>query len=128
MPVVIPTVPLHKRSAYNLGYEALLPLSFSLDLLERFGVLNHPYQEVPIFSTTADNQPTVTILSSTVNVPYQSPRQVRPQRHPTGSSRVPQIEVSFDIDANSNLKVGAFENGKSESTIFLPFRNVDGTL
>ncbi|KAG8919550.1 hypothetical protein FRC00_011200, partial [Tulasnella sp. 408] len=40
-----------------------LPSSLPLHLLERYSELNHLAQELPMFSTTANNQPTVTILA-----------------------------------------------------------------
>ncbi|KKK23013.1 78 kDa glucose-regulated protein [Aspergillus ochraceoroseus] len=79
-----------------------------------------PSRKSQIFSTAADNQPTV-LIQTKENVP--SPRTTTFSASssllasPPAPRGVPQIEVSFDLDANGILKVGASDKGtgKAES-------------
>ena len=80
-----------------------------------------PVKKTQIFSTASDNQPSVEI-----NV-YEGERPMAKDNHflgnfhlngiPLAARGVPQIEVTFEIDANGILKVTASEKatGKTES-------------
>ncbi len=84
-----------------------------------------PTKKTKLFSTTVDNQSSVTI-----NV-YQGERQFASENRFLGQFElsgiepapraVPQIEVSFDIDANGVLRVGATnkKTGKAESLVLM---------
>jgi len=97
------------------------PLSLGLEVLHgKMEVLISKNTTIPssksqVFSTAADNQPAVTIKV------FQGERPVAMQNRllgqfdlsdiPPAPRGVPQIEVTFDIDANGILKVSAKDKG-----------------
>ncbi|MCI1738603.1 MAG: Hsp70 family protein [Pseudomonas veronii] len=76
-----------------------------------------------MFSTADDNQSAVTIHvlqgERKKAAGNKSPGPVRPLRHPAAPRGVPQIEVTFDIDANGILHVSAKDKatGKEQSIV-----------
>ena len=100
------------------------PLSLGIETLG--GVMTHliernstiPSKKSQVFSTAADNQTSVEV------VVYQGERQMAKDNHllgrfsldgiPPAPRGVPQIEVSFDIDANGILNVSAKDLGTSK--------------
>jgi molecular chaperone DnaK len=69
-----------------------------------------PTKHAQVFSTADDNQPAVTIKvfqGEREMARQQDAGRVQPGRHPPAPRGTPQIEVTFDIDANGILHVGA---------------------
>ena len=97
------------------------PLSLGVEVMH--GVMNVlipknttiPTQKKEVYSTATDNQPAVTIKV------YQGERPVAAQNRllgqfdltdiPPAPRGMPQIEITFDIDANGILKVSAKDKG-----------------
>merc|ERR1712241_1487393 len=100
------------------------PLSFGIEtvggimskIIERNTVI--PTKKTQIFSTAADNQETVTIKV------YEGERPMTKDNHllgsfdltgiPPAARGVPQIEVTFQIDANGILQVTAKDKGTNK--------------
>jgi len=100
------------------------PLSFGIEtvggvmskIIERNTVI--PTKKTQIFSTAADNQETVTIKV------YEGERPMTKDNHllgsfdltgiPPAARGVPQIEVSFQVDANGILQVSAKDKGTAK--------------
>jgi len=70
-----------------------------------------PTKAQQVFSTADDNQSAVTIHVLQGRARHvrwqQEPRAVQPGRHSAVTRGMPQIEVTFDIDANGILHVSA---------------------
>ncbi len=77
-----------------------------------------PTKKSQIFSTAADNQPAVTIRIAQGERPMFADNKVLGQFDlvgiPPAPRGVPQIEVTFDIDANGILHVGAKDLGTAK--------------
>jgi len=73
-----------------------------------------PTSRSNVFSTAADNQPAVDIhvLQASASSPRTTARSAASSStHPAGTRGMPQIEVTFDIDANGILSVTAKDKG-----------------
>ncbi len=93
------------------------PLSLGIETLG--GVMTHlikrnttiPARKTEVFSTAADNQPSVEIHILQGEREMAAHNRTLGKFHldniPAAPRGIPQIEVSFDIDANGILKVGA---------------------
>jgi molecular chaperone DnaK len=78
-----------------------------------------PVKKTEIFTTGSDNQPTVPVA-----IAQGEAREFRKNKHlglfelsdiPPAPRGVPQVEVSFDVDANGVLKVEAMDKGTGKS-------------
>ena len=81
-----------------------------------------PTKKSQIFSTAADNQPSVTIHVLEGEHPMSKDNHMLGQFDLTGippaKRGVPQIEITFEIDVNSILKVSAEDKGTGHT--YLP--------
>ena len=78
-----------------------------------------PTRKSQVFSTAADNQPSVEIHVLQGERPMASDNKTIGRFHldgiPPAPRGVPQIEVTFDIDANRIIKVSATDKGTGKS-------------
>ncbi|MCL9770004.1 molecular chaperone DnaK [Flavobacterium sp. HXWNR69] len=78
-----------------------------------------PTRKSQVFSTAADNQPSVEIHVLQGERPMASDNKTIGRFHldgiPPAPRGVPQIEVTFDIDANGIIKVSATDKGTGKS-------------
>jgi molecular chaperone DnaK len=78
-----------------------------------------PTRKSQVFSTAADNQPSVEIHVLQGERPMANDNKTIGRFHldgiPPAPRGVPQIEVSFDIDANGIIKVSATDKGTGKS-------------
>lgn len=78
-----------------------------------------PTKKSQVFSTAADNQPSVEIHVLQGERPMATDNKTIGRFHldgiPPAPRGVPQIEVSFDIDANGIIKVSATDKGTGKS-------------
>ena len=103
------------------------PLSLGIETLG--GVMTHlikrnttiPARKTEVFSTAADNQPSVEIHILQGEREMAAHNRTLGKFHldniPAAPHGIPQVEVSFDIDANGILKVGAADKatGRDQS-------------
>src|SRR5690349_671150 len=78
-----------------------------------------PTKKSQVFSTAADNQPSVEIHVLQGERPMATDNKTIGRFHldgiPPAQRGVPQIEVTFDIDANGIIKVSATDKGTGKS-------------
>ncbi|KAM0679591.1 Endoplasmic reticulum chaperone BiP [Glugoides intestinalis] len=82
-----------------------------------------PCKQTQVFSTAADNQTSVEIVITQGNRPVSDENYLIGRFTLSGiapaSKRVPQIEVTFDVDQNNILKVTAVDKGSGSKQCFV---------